>query len=244
MVVASRVSTRSTQPIGRRGDCLPPQTAVERTRMTLSYGRPRLRPTWHRAGRSRNARDVVAGPHVGLQAFPLSAAAGQDVRTGAGTPRASPLGRLELAATDLGTAALALLDAGDANMTGRFAFARHGTSLSIAIGEVEFFASGFFKHAPRRRKLGGKPPRQPVCCVAAAMCALAVFWISSSACRSRASHRTTSAGCMFARFTWRPLPQGKSTPSTNPRVGTEAPIVPLFFSPEFSFVDVIGQSES
>jgi hypothetical protein len=71
-----------------------------------------------------------------------SAAAGEDVGPGAEAPRAGPLGCSELAAADLGTAALALLDAATFNMLGRFA-ARHGMSLSRVIGEVEFFAFGF-----------------------------------------------------------------------------------------------------
>lgn len=147
MVVATRVSTCATQPIGRRGDGYHLVTAVTRSRsmdVVPTRSASRLRPTWHRAERARSARDVVAGPHVGLQASSRSAAAGQDVRTGADAPGAGPLRCFELAAADLGAAALALVETGGFDMLGLFA-TRHGTSLRNAIREVEFFAFDFFK---------------------------------------------------------------------------------------------------
>jgi hypothetical protein len=146
MIVAPRALARATQPIGRRGDTYHLMTAVERSWVrTRTVQRPRLRPTWHRADRRASARDVVAGPHVGLQASSRSAAAGQNVGRGAEVPRAGPLRCLELAAADLGAAALALVQATALDMLTRFAFARHGNSLLIAIREVEFFAVGFFR---------------------------------------------------------------------------------------------------
>lgn len=71
-----------------------------------------------------------------------SAAAGQDVLPGAQAPRTGPLRCLELAAADLGTATLALIETSDLYMLGLFA-TRHETSLRSAVSKVEFLASIF-----------------------------------------------------------------------------------------------------
>ena len=58
MIIATRVSTYATQPIGRRPigrrcNCYHLVTAVECSRSTSpSHARSRLRSTWHRAGRA------------------------------------------------------------------------------------------------------------------------------------------------------------------------------------------------
>ena len=70
------------------------------------------------------------------------AAAGQNVLSGAQAPRTRPLRCLELAATDLGTTTLALIETSDLCMLGLFA-TRHKTSLRSAVREVEFFAVVF-----------------------------------------------------------------------------------------------------
>ena len=90
-----------------------------------------------------SAHHVVAGPHAGFRHGRGLPAAGESVSARAEAPRAGPLRCLELAAADLGTAALALVDAGALDMLGGFAFTRHGTSLRIAIRDVEFFAVRF-----------------------------------------------------------------------------------------------------
>jgi hypothetical protein len=147
MVVAARFPAVATQPIGRRGDCYHLVTAVGRSAGANPHrDRPRLpHPTWHRAERARSARDVVAGPHVGLQARSRSAAAGQDVGPGARAPGTGPLRRLELAAADLGAPAAALVETGGLHMLAGFAITRHGTSLLTAFREVEFLAEIFFE---------------------------------------------------------------------------------------------------
>ena len=122
------------------------------------------------------------------------AAAGQDVGACAGAPRAGPLRCLELAAADFGTAPLALIEAGDLHTLGRFAFARHGTSLLSALREVEFFAFGLplrrLQHFGVNRKLAAKSRSALASC---RRCRPAfVLWISprrasTSDYRSRAS---------------------------------------------------------
>ena len=141
-------SAITTQPIGRRSDYWHLMTALARDG-GLPHASTRLRPTWHRAERAQSARDVVAGPHVGLQASSRSAAAGQDVGARAGAPRAGPLRCFELAAADLGTATLALVETSNFDFLGTFAFTRHENSISIVIAEVEFFAFGFFRRRSR-----------------------------------------------------------------------------------------------
>ena len=144
-IVVTRVSTFATQPLlDAGGDGYHRMTAVERSRKNVVL---RNAPAFVQHGTEPNARyslarAVVAGPHVGSQVRLRSAAAGQDVGARAGAPRAGPLGLPELAATDLGTAALALVRTGDFDMLGLFA-TRHETSLRIALREVEFFAFDF-----------------------------------------------------------------------------------------------------
>jgi len=138
VIIAPRFPADTTQPIGRRSDAYHLVTAVERSRGSRST-RSTDTPTFVQHGTEPNARlarDVVAGPHVGLQARSRSAAAGQGVAPGADAPGTGELRLLELAAADLGAPTLALAEAVGLDVLGRFAITRHGNSLTSAIREV------------------------------------------------------------------------------------------------------------
>lgn|SRR6185436_2458268 len=124
-----------TMAVGRRPACYWLEERLHTAQRARSFVRQDTEP---------NARGepapIVAGP--GPLGRSRSAAAGQYVLTGAQAPGAGPLRRLELAAADLGAAALAALEATGLGMLGGFA-TRHKNSLATSIREIEFFAIDF-----------------------------------------------------------------------------------------------------
>lgn len=142
--------------------------------------------------RAQCARMSWQAPVMGLSWVRLSAAAGQDVGARAGAPRAGPLRCLELAAADLGTAALALTETSDLDVLATFAFARHENSISIAISDREFLAINFLKlRNPRRKPASGvKNLQRRAVCVSGLPIAR-----SRRVSRSSAGSRRASARC-------------------------------------------------